>query len=107
MGHQFHRSDARPIRQPGRRPSRFSGSASAAPSSSARAAQVGTQHPVAVGGQRADQLVPLSQFSGKPCTGITFGGSGVGDVNRDTTPRIDEVVLDAIQGRQSNHGLTI
>jgi hypothetical protein len=39
--------------------------------------------------------------------GITFGESGVGDVNRDTTPRIDEVVLDAIQGRQSNHGLTI
>src|ERR1700761_9547261 len=75
----------------------------------ARTTQIRAQHAVAVGGQRSDQFAPLPpvlresvhQHHRRP-----LGGSGVGDVDRHTTTEIDELVVDTVEGGQSNHGLT-
>ena len=109
--HQFHRPDAQPV-QHGRQ---VVGHlvlqvARARRRTPPRTAQIGAQHAVAVGGQWADQLVPLPpvlreavhQHHRRP-----VGGSGVGDVDRHTVAQIDELVIDTVQCGQSNHGLTI
>jgi len=101
VGHQLHRPDVQPIEH-GRQ---VVGHlvlqiARARRRTPPRAAQVGAQYPVAVGGQRADQLVPLPPVFRKAVHQHyrrPVGGSGVGDVNRDATAHIDELVLDAIE----------
>ena len=72
-----------------------------------RATQVGAEHPVAVGGQRTDQLVPLPpvlreavhQHDGRP-----LGRTGVGDVDRHTVAQLDVPVFDSDGSFERGHG---
>ena len=72
----------------------------------ARAAQVGTQHPVAVGGQRADQLVPLPPVLREAVhehDRRAIGRSGVGDMDRDAVTQLYVPVFH--KGGPSNAGI--
>ncbi|KAF0962323.1 hypothetical protein MLGJGCBP_04553 [Rhodococcus sp. T7] len=66
-------------------------------------AQIRAQHPVAIGRQRTDQLMPCPPVLRETVDKHdrrTVGRSGVGDVNRDTAAHVDEPVLHAGEHRQ-------
>ncbi|CKU44368.1 Uncharacterised protein [Mycobacterium tuberculosis] len=75
----------------------------------ARAAQVGTQHPVAVGGQRADEVAPLPPVLREAVHQHyrrTIGRPGVRNVDPDAFRHIHVPMFDTFQGGQSDHCLT-
>jgi hypothetical protein len=75
----------------------------------ARAAQVRAQHPVAVGGQRNDQFVPLPPVLGEAVDQHRrrpVGRARIGDVDRHTIPEIHEPVFDTVQRGHNDHVLT-
>ncbi len=109
MGHQLHRPHAQPV-QHGRqvvghvvlqvaRPWRRTPTGTA---------QIGTQHPVSVGGQRSDQLVPLPPVLREAVDQHhrrALRGSGVGDVDRHPGAQIDVLVIDTVESGHLHHGV--